>query len=76
MINSNMRNKKWVLYMKPERLEAYNRLREKIERVELKKGFKDKKEILLKMAAVSTGLCEDPANCDKICPLDCPNKKH
>ena len=59
--------------MKQERVEAYENLKQKIETAVLKKEFANKKEILLKMAAVCTGMCEDPKTCKENCPLRCSN---
>ena len=44
--------------MKTERVKAFKRLKDKIETTELKKEFADKKEILIKLAAVCTGMDE------------------
>ena len=57
--------------MKQARVEAYERLKHNIETATLKKEFAGKKEILLKIAAVCTGMCEDPKTCKEKCPLHC-----
>lgn len=59
--------------MNPKRVKAYNRLKDEIENAILKKEFANKKEILLQLAAVCTGMCEDPATCNEQCPLHCKN---
>lgn len=59
--------------MNPKRVEAYNRLKTEIENATLKKEFAGKKAILLKLAAVCTGMCEDPSACKEQCPLHCKN---
>lgn len=55
--------------MEQRSITEFKRLENKIKTALFKKEFENKRNFLIKLAAISTGLCEHPEECSYYCPL-------
>ena len=64
--------------MEQKQLDTYNHLKDNVKNAKLRKEFTSKRNILFRLAAVTSGLCENVNDCLKHCPLSnngCQYKK-